>query len=50
VTPTYTINHFFARADVSVVAVSDGVAGDVFGHDGNGTTQVRGLLEAGIIY
>ena len=49
-TPTYTYNHFFARADVSVVAVDSGVAGDVFGRNGNSTTQVRGLLEAGIIY
>jgi hypothetical protein len=50
VTPTYTINHFFVRAEGSVVAITDLVSGDGFGHDGNAKTQVRGLLEGGIIF
>ena len=49
-TPTYIHQHFFTRADLSVVAVNKGVAGGMFGRDGNAATQVRGLLEAGIVY
>ncbi len=49
-TPTYTINHFFVRADASVVAVTSLQDGDGFGHNGDQNTQFRGLLEGGIIF
>ena len=49
-TPTFTYNHFFVRADASVVHITNLVSGDGFGHDGNASTQVRGLLEGGIIF
>jgi hypothetical protein len=50
VTPTFTYNRFFARADVSVVAIQDLTEGDGFGSSGTEKTQVRGLLETGIIF
>lgn len=50
VTPTFTYNHFFARADLSVVDITDLVSGDGFGHDGTSRTQYRGILETGIIF
>lgn len=50
ITPTYTYNRFFARADLSVVDVTDATDGDAFGQSGNATTQVRGMLETGVIF
>ena len=50
VTPTFTYNHFFARADLSVVDITNLTAGDGFGHDGTSRTQARAILETGIIY
>jgi hypothetical protein len=50
ITPTFTYNRFFARADVSVVDITKLVAGDGFGSHGSARTQVRGLLEAGVIF
>ncbi len=50
VTPTFTYNHFFARADLSIVDITDLVSGDGFGHDGTSRTQYRGILETGIIF
>ena len=50
ITPTFTYNRFFARADVSVVDITNLVAGDGFGSHGTARTQVRGVLEAGVIF
>jgi Putative beta-barrel porin-2, OmpL-like. bbp2 len=50
VTPTFTYNRFFARADLSVVDITNLVAGFGFGSSGTSRTQVRGLLEAGVIF
>lgn len=50
ITPTFTFNHFFVRADGSVVHIDSLVAGDGFGRDGTKSTQVRGLLEGGVIF
>ncbi len=49
-TPTYTLNRFFVRAEGSIVDITDSVPGSGFGRDGNATTQVRGLLEGGVIF
>jgi hypothetical protein len=49
-TPTFTYNHFFVRADASVVDITSLPSGYGFGHDGNASTQVRGLLEGGVIF
>jgi hypothetical protein len=50
VTPTFSYNRFFARADLSVVDITNLVAGFGFGSSGTSRTQVRGLLEAGVIF
>ena len=50
VTPTYTLNHFFARVDASVVDIIDLTSGDGFGSTGHASTQVRGLIEGGVIF
>ena len=50
ITPTFTYNRFFARADVSVVDITKLVAGFGFGLNGTARTQARGLLEAGVIF
>ncbi len=50
VTPTFTYNHYFARADLSVVDISDLTAGDGFGRQGDTHTQFRALLETGVIF
>ena len=49
-TPTFTYKQFFARADLSVVDISDLTAGDGFGRQGDTNTQFRGLLETGVIF
>jgi len=50
VTPTFTYNHFFTRADLSVVDITNLVPGDGFGHNGTERTQYRAILESGIIF
>ncbi len=50
VTPTFTYNHYFVRADLSFVDITDGTHGFEFGHNFNQSTQVRGLLETGVIF
>ncbi len=49
-TPTFTLNRYFARADLSVVDITDLTSGDGFGQDGRGNVQVRGILETGVIF
>lgn len=50
VTPTYQHNIFFARAELSYVGVSNIAAGAAFGTNGNEKSQVRGVLEAGVVF
>ncbi len=50
VTPTYQKGIFFTRAELSYVGVSHTTAGAAFGSDGNTKSQVRGVLEAGILF
>ena len=50
ITPTYQYKVFFARADVSYVGLGSATTGLEFGVNANRTSQVRGLLEAGIIF
>jgi Putative beta-barrel porin-2, OmpL-like. bbp2 len=50
ITPTFTYNRFFARADLSLVDITNLTAGDGFGADGDARTQVRGLVEAGVMF
>jgi hypothetical protein len=50
VTPTWQKDRFFVRAEGSVTGISSITPGDGFGTDGTSKTQVRGLLEAGILF
>jgi hypothetical protein len=50
VTPTWQSGVFFARADGSVVTTWSTTAGDVFGESGNAKTQLRLVLEGGIVF
>jgi len=49
-TPTYQYKNFFARGEVSWVGTHDAVPGAAFGTDGNKGTQVRGLVEVGLLF
>jgi hypothetical protein len=40
----------FARGDLSFVKIFDAVAGDALGGNLDSTSQVRGLLETGVIF
>jgi hypothetical protein len=48
-TPTYQWKQFFGRAELSYVGAGNTTPGDVFGSNGTDTTQVRLVVEAGIV-
>jgi Putative beta-barrel porin-2, OmpL-like. bbp2 len=49
-TPTYQKGIFFIRGEVSYVDVTSGTPGSIFGRDGTAKSQVRGLIETGVLY
>jgi hypothetical protein len=49
-TPTYQYRKFFARGELSYVGTSDRAAGAAFGTSGNKGSQVRGLVEFGLLF
>lgn len=49
VTPTYQYKRFFGRAEFSYVGARKTAPGLAFGSDGNSRSQVRGLLEVGLL-
>jgi len=49
-TPTYQYKKFFARAEASFVQAVGYTPGDVFGNQNRNPSQVRGLLETGILF
>jgi Putative beta-barrel porin-2, OmpL-like. bbp2 len=49
-TPTYQFNRFFVRGDVSYVALFNAIDGLALGPDLNKTSQVRGLIETGVLF
>ena len=49
-TPTFQWNQFFFRGEVSYVQANSYTAGDVFGQEGKNNSQVRGLIETGVIF
>jgi hypothetical protein len=49
-TPTFQWNQFFFRGEVSYVQANSYTPGDVFGKEGNNNSQVRGLIETGVIF
>jgi len=50
ITPTYKINQFFVRGDLSYVDVFNLVNGYGFGSNFNNGNQFRGVLEAGVVF
>lgn len=50
VTPTYQLQRFFARADISVVHAVSFTPGDAFGTAGTDATQPRGVLQIGFLF
>jgi hypothetical protein len=52
VTPTYVKDGFFIRGDFSVVDLTsfDSTTNLGFGHAGTNTSQVRGVIEAGVMF
>ncbi|HVB82001.1 MAG TPA: outer membrane beta-barrel protein [Candidatus Binataceae bacterium] len=49
-TPTFQWKQFFFRGEISYVQANSYTAGDVFGKEGNNNSQVRGLIETGVIF
>lgn len=49
-TPTYQYKNFFVRGELSYVGASDITPGAAFGSDGNKDSQVRGLIELGLLF
>jgi hypothetical protein len=49
-TPTYQLGIWFIRGEASVTRAFDSADGAAFGKNGNAQTQVRGLIETGIIF
>ncbi len=50
VTPTYKINQFFVRGDISYVTITNLTNGFGFGTGFDKSDQVRGVLEAGVVF
>lgn len=50
VTPTYKINQFFVRGDLSWVGIFDGTSGFSFGKEFNKASQFRAAVEAGVVF
>ena len=49
-TPTWQHKNFFVRGELSYVGTSDTAAGAAFGTSGNKGSQVRGLVEFGLLF
>jgi len=49
-TPTVQLDKIFVRGEASVTQLFSTTAGFAFGKAGNTTTQVRGLIEGGIVF
>ena len=50
ITPTYTYKIFFVRGEFSYTGISNGTEGYEFGPYNTATSQVRGLIETGILF
>jgi len=49
-TPTYQYKKFFVRGEPSLVQAVGYTSGAVFGNKGQNPTQVRGLIETGLLF
>ena len=50
VTPTYQWKIYYVRGEASYVSASKAAAGAAFGVDGMSKSQVRGMLEMGVLF
>jgi hypothetical protein len=50
VTPTYQVESFFARAEVSYVKANNTAPAAAFGADGHNTSQTRLMIETGVMF
>jgi hypothetical protein len=50
ITPTYQFEQYFMRFEASLVKAVNASAGASFGANGTNTSQVRGMVELGILY
>jgi hypothetical protein len=50
ITPTYQFEQYFMRFEASLVKAVNATAGASFGVNGTNTSQVRGMVELGILY
>jgi hypothetical protein len=49
-TPTWQINRFFVRGEVSYAHINNLTTGAGFGSDGTSRAQTRAMVEAGFLY
>ena len=49
-TPTFVYKQYFVRAEAAVVQITSLTAGSGFGQDGRSASQIRGVLQAGIVF
>ena len=50
VTPTFTFNRFYVRPEAAYVKAFSVAPGAGFGSDNSASYQVRGMIEAGVIF
>lgn len=50
ITPTYQYQRFFTRADLAYVGASNTTSGMAFGSSGNGRSETRAMIEAGLFF
>lgn len=50
ITPTYQMNRYFTRIELSYVQTINATSGLAFGSQGNSKTQSRAILEAGVLF
>ena len=49
-TPAYVYKRYFVRADAAVVGITKMTEGSGFGQDGRASSQLRGVLQTGIVF
>ena len=49
-TPTWQVNKFFVRGEVSYTKIGSGAAGAMFGKLGNKDDQTRAMIETGVLF
>ncbi len=49
-TPTYLKGHWFLQTELSAAGIVHGLPGEGFGREGNGSLQLRAMLEGGYVF